>query len=72
MVLRDAILVLAGAAVAVGALLTVQRFAGPASFNECVLAESKGRSDKVLRVVGDLCRKRFPAQLSDKDIWPEN
>ena len=34
---------------------------GPSSFEECMAKEMKGRSDSQIRLVRDLCRKKFPA-----------
>ena len=34
---------------------------GPSSYEECVLKEMKGRPDSQVRLVGDVCRKKFPA-----------
>lgn len=32
----------------------------PSSFEECVLHNMKGQSDKLLQVAGKLCRRKFP------------
>ena len=34
---------------------------GPSSYEECVLKEMKGRPDSQVRLVSDVCRKKFPA-----------
>jgi hypothetical protein len=57
---RDVVAFAVGAGVAAVIILAAISWRQPQSFDECFLAESRGRSDKVLTVVASYCRNLYP------------
>lgn len=58
---RDLIYLVLGCAIGVGALTLYQSHRAPTNFEECFLAETKGRHERTYGIVARLCRHQFPA-----------
>lgn len=57
---RDLLFFSLGAGIGIAAYVVHQSNDAPKSFEECFLAESKGRQESTFRLVTTVCRQRFP------------